>query len=135
MSPTLKNSLGLVLGVILGGLANMAIIQLSDFFISPPAGVDPSDIESIKANIHLYKVKHFIFPFLAHALGTLVGALVALKIASKHHFTFALAIAGFFFLGGLSMVFMLPTPTWFIITDLGLAYFPMGLLAYKLTRK
>ena len=44
--------------------------------------------------------KNFVFPFLAHALGTLAGAFVAAKIAASHKMRFALAIGFLFLLGG-----------------------------------
>ena len=132
MSPILKNVLAVVAGVIIGGLVNMALISLGGMVISPPAGVDVSDPESIKANMHLYETKHFIIPFLAHALGTLVGAFTAVKIAHSNHLYLALAIGGFFLIGGIMMVNMVGGPLWFIILDLVGAYIPMGWLGWKL---
>ena len=32
--------------------------------------------------MHLFEPKHLVFPFLAHAVGTLVGALVAYLVAA-----------------------------------------------------
>ena len=55
---------------------------MSASIIPPPAGVDVTDTESLRQSIHLFQPKHFIFPFLAHALGTLVGAYVAYRIAA-----------------------------------------------------
>ena len=48
---------------------------------------------------------------------------------------FALGIGVFFLLGGITMVFILPSPTWFNALDLSLAYIPMGYLAGKLATK
>jgi len=45
---------------------------------------------------------------------------------------FALGIAVFFLAGGIASVAMLPSPLWFSVTDLVLAYIPMGYLAGKL---
>ena len=73
-------------------------------------------------------------PFLAHALGTLAGAFVAAKLAVSHQMKYAIGIGVFFLLGGLANIFMLPSPTWFTVLDLGVAYIPMGLLAGKLQR-
>ena len=42
---------------------------------------EPLDIESIKENMYLYTPLHFIVPFLAHAIGTLVGAIIVLFVA------------------------------------------------------
>ena len=52
----------------------MALVTASPLVIPPPAGVDVSDPQSLSESIHLFEPKHFVFPFLAHALGTLVGA-------------------------------------------------------------
>ena len=46
---------------------------------------------------------------------------------------FALGIGVFFLIGGISMVFMIPAPVWFIVADLSLAYIPMGWFGWKLT--
>jgi len=106
--------------------------MLSPLIIPPPAGVNPSDMESLKNSMHLFEAKHFIFPFLAHAFGTLVGAFIAAKIAASHKVKFALGIGAFFMLGGITNAFMLPSPVWFIVLDLLGAYIPMGYLGGKL---
>ena len=49
----------------------------------------------------LLETKHFISPFLAHALGSLAGAFLAAKIALSHQMKIALVIGAFFSLGGL----------------------------------
>ena len=51
----------------------MGLIMLSGKVIPPPAGSDVATMEGLKASLHLFEPKHFVFPFLAHALGTLVG--------------------------------------------------------------
>lgn len=133
MNKALQNSLALILGLAIGSAANMLIISFGPSIISPPEGVDVNDIESIKANIHLYSPAQFMIPFLAHALGTLVGAFVAAKIAKSHKLSFALVISTLFLVGGIMMVVMLPkTPIWFILLDLLVAYIPMGYLGWKL---
>lgn len=113
----------------------MALIMLSGSIIPLPAGVNPEDIESIKANMHLYEAKHFIMPFLAHALGTFVGAVVAIKIAASYKTVFAYVIGGMFMIGGIMMAVDLPGPTWFEVADVVLAYLPMSCLALKLFKK
>jgi hypothetical protein len=78
------------------------------------------------------KSNTFIFPFLAHALGTFVGAYLAARIASNNKLSIALAIGVLFLVGGVANVFMLPSPIWFSAFDLILAYIPMAFLAGKL---
>ncbi len=132
MNPILRNILAVVAGVILGGVANMGIIELSGTLIPPPEGVNPNDLESIKANIHLYQPIHFLMPWLAHAMGAFVGAFVAALLAVSHKMRFAMGLAIFTMIGGIAAAFMIPAPTWFIVADLALAYLPMGFLAGKL---
>lgn len=134
MHPIIRNILALIAGFIVGGVINMAIISVSGSIIPPPEGVDVTDLESLKSTMHLFEPRHFIFPFLAHALGTFTGALITALIVKKHKVRLALGVGLFFFLGGLTNVFMLPAPTWFVILDLGLAYFPMAWIAGLLIR-
>ena len=134
MNPILRNVLAIVAGIILGSIVNMAIIMLSSSVIPPPEGVNPSDMESLKASMHLFEPKHFLMPFLAHAFGTLVGAFVSGLIAINHRLKISLAIGLFFMLGGITNILLLPSPLWFTITDLALAYIPMAWLGYKLQK-
>lgn len=78
---------------------------------------------------------NFLFPFLAHALGTLVGAFVAAKFAVSHQLKFAMVIGMFFFIGGAMMVNMIGGPLWFNVTDLVFAYIPMAYFGGKLASK
>lgn len=128
MNPILRNILAILAGCVVGFIVNMGLIMLSPMVIAPPAGVDPSNMESISANMHLYEIKHFIMPFLAHALGTLAGAFTAAKLGVSNKMILAFVIGGFFIVGGIMAVRMLPAPMWFNILDLVMAYFPMAWL-------
>ena len=116
----------------IGSAVNMGIINVSGAIIPPPDGADVTTTEGLRATMHLFEPRHFIFPFLAHALGTFAGALLAAKIAVTHKLKFALGIGLFFLAGGIASVLMLPSPTWFTVLDLAVAYIPMGYLAGKL---
>lgn len=132
MKPAFKNTLALVGGIVIGGAINMGIIMLSGSIIPLPEGVDPASMESLKENMHLFTPKHFIFPFLAHTLGTLSGAYLTARLADSHKMKFAIGIGVFFLAGGIANTFMLPAPTWFIIADLIVAYIPMGWMGGRL---
>lgn len=135
MNPIIKNILALLVGIIVGSVVNMGIITISGSIIPPPEGADVSTTEGLKAAMHLFEPKHFIFPFLAHALGTFAGAYLAALIATNRKMKFALGIGLFFFAGGIASVFMLPSPAWFTAVDLLGAYFPMAYLAGKLANR
>ena len=130
-----RNIIALIFGLFLGGMINMLIINNGGGFIAPPEGVNPKDIESIKENMHLYTPIHFIIPFLAHAMGTFIGALITSLIAVSIRMYLAIGVGFCFLIGGIMMVLMLPSPLWFNIIDLSLAYLPMGWLGWKIGSK
>lgn len=126
------NILAVLLGVILGGVVNMALIVSGPMIIPPPDGVDVTSVESIAASIHLFEPRHFLFPFLAHALGTLAGAVITLLLSKTHRHTLAYGVGALFLLGGITNAASIPAPTWFIALDLIVAYLPMAWLAIQL---
>ncbi len=132
MNPILRNILAVVAGIVAGGLVNMGLVMISGSVIPPPAGVDVMNADSIAANIHLFKPEHFVFPFLAHALGTFVGAFVAAFLAVSHQMKFAIGIGVLTLIGGIAASMMIPAPTWFVVLDLVVAYIPMAWLGGKL---
>jgi hypothetical protein len=109
------------------------IVKYGALVIPYPDGYDHSTSESFKSTFHLLQPIHFIVPFLAHAIGTLVGCFLVCKLALSHHKNLVLLVAALFFLGGLSIVIMLYplSPMWFNIVDLIGAYFPMAWLGYR----
>ncbi|MDO6472263.1 hypothetical protein [Maribacter sp. 1_MG-2023] len=135
MNPVLKNILAVVAGIVVGSIVNMGIIMVSGSIIPPPEGGDITTMEGLKASMHLFEPKHFIFPFLAHALGTLVGAVIATKIAATRKMTMALLVGLFFLIGGTANIAMLGGPMWFTALDIIVAYMPMGYLGYMLAKK
>ena len=110
----------------------MSLVSISGSLIPLPEGADATNTAGLKEAMKLFEPKHFIMPFMAHALGTLVGAMVAALIATTHKIKFAFAIGAFFLLGGIAMVTMVPSPTWFAAIDLIGAYIPMAWVGYKL---
>lgn len=132
MNPIVKNILAVIAGLVVGSIVNMGIVMLSGSVIPPPEGGDITTMEGLKATMHLFEPKHFIFPFLAHAVGTLIGAFVAAKLAATRNMTMALIIGVFFFVGGSINVSMLGGPLWFTVLDLAMAYIPMAYLGGKL---
>ena len=120
-----------VAGFVIGSLVNMALIMVSGKVIPPPSGADVTTTEGLKASLHLFEPRHFVFPFLAHSVGTFVGALVATLLTPGRTPGPAYAVGVAFLLGGIAAAFMLPAPLWFTVLDLLLAYLPMAWLAHR----
>ena len=131
MHPVLRNLIAVLIGAIIGSFINMSLVNLGPV-VFPIEGFDPSDLESLKEAIPLFEPKNFLFPFLGHALGTLIGALVAAWIAVDRNLFLALIIGAFFLVGGIMMAYMIPGPWWFAALDLVVAYIPMAWLGGKL---
>ena len=132
MNSTIKNILAVISGIILGSVVNMGIIMISGSLIPPPDGGDVTTMEGLKESMHLFQPKHFLFPFLAHALGTFAGAFVTALIAVNHKMKIALLVGIFFLIGGIVNIFMLPSPAWFTVLDIAGAYIPMALLGSRI---
>jgi hypothetical protein len=135
MKILIRNVLALILGFLLGSVVNMTIIMLGPILIPPPPGVDGTNLESLVATMHLFEPKHFVAPFVAHSMGTLVGALTAFLIALSYGRLFAYLIGFTFLIGGFSMVIMIPSPLWFSLLDLIVAYLPMAWLGIFIGRR
>jgi hypothetical protein len=135
MTTFLRSLLAVLLGLFVGSAVNMALIMVSGKVIPPPAGADVTTMEGLKASLPLFEARHFVFPFLAHALGTLVGAFLAAMLAPHRSVVPACVVGGFFLLGGIANVILLPAPAWFCIIDLVLAYLPAAWLAQAMANR
>ena len=134
MNPILKNVLASLAGLVVMMVVNILLVKLLGSLFPPPEGVDSEDIVSINTNLHRYSTFQLLMPLIAHAGGTLAGCMTASKIASSHKLLIVMLLAAVHFAGGYMMVSMLSnSPTWFNLLDLGLAYFPMAFLGYKLS--
>ena len=131
MNPIIRNILAVIAGWMVGSIVNMGLIQLGHNIV-PIEGIDPNDMEAFAAIMPSLDFKYFIFPFLAHALGTLFGAIVAGLLATSHKMRFSLGTGALFLIGGIMVNYMLPGPTWFAITDIALAYIPMAWIGGKI---
>jgi len=130
----LKNILAVCVGWIGGSILNMGLVQLGHVAF-PIEDIDINDMQALAQALPNLEYHYFIFPFLAHALGTFLGAFLAAKISSSHHMRFAMSIGIIFLIGGVVVNIMLPGALWFTILDLMLAYLPMAWLGGQLSKK
>jgi len=135
MKSIVRMVLGIVLGIAIGSAVNMALIMASGKVIPPPAGADVTTMAGLKASLHLFEPKHFLFPFLAHALGTLAGAFVAALVAGGGRQGPSWVVGAFFLAGGVANIVLLPGPLWFNAVDVLLAYLPMAWLGFRLAAR
>ena len=127
MKQTLKNIGIVILGIIIGMIVNIGLIILGGTIFVLPENFEPM-------NAMNWDCKYFIFPFLAHSIGTLFGAFIVTKLSRNSHIIMPLIIGLYFLTGGIYMITILPAPTWFVILDIILCYIPMALLAWKISK-
>jgi len=132
LNPVLQSALAVVAAILLGSIVNMALVMIGPALVPPPPGVDMADMDSFAAAVDEMGPLHFLFPFLAHALGTLTACLLVAKFSPRKKSVLAYAMGAFFLLGGITAASMIPAPTWFVAADLLLAYLPMAWLALQL---
>lgn len=131
MNPKLRNVLAVIAGWFVGSIVNMGLVS-TGHGVYPIPGIDPNDMEALAEIMPTLESEYFLFPFLAHAIGTLVGAFVAALIAQGNKLRLAMIVGALFFIGGILVNFMIMGPMWFTATDLLLAYFPMAWLGGKI---
>lgn len=122
----------IVAALLLGSLVNIGLVMLGPMIVPPPPGVDMNDMDSFAAAMDSMNPAHFLFPFLAHALGTLTACLLVARFGEWKKLTLTYTVGAFFLLGGITAASMIPAPLWFVIVDLLLAYLPMAWLATKI---
>jgi hypothetical protein len=117
-----------------GASLNGFIVEMGPKLIPPPPGADFTTQAGLIHSMKLMEPKHFIAPFLAHALGTLLTSIILVLFVKnlKQLKIYLITSTSLFFLGGAYMVYLLPSPMWFNSIDLIFAYFPMALIPYYL---
>ena len=132
MNPIARNILAAVVGFVIGSVVNLGLVTIGMSVIPLPEGTDVSTMEALRESMKLLAPVNFIFPLLAHALGTFTGAFGAAKLAATHPMKLAIGVGLAFLLGGVAMILNCCGPMWFIASDLLLAYIPMAFLGSSL---
>jgi hypothetical protein len=125
-----RNILAVIAGWFVGSIVNFALI-MANMAIMPP-GTDFSTPEGVNAAMANLQPLNFALVFIAHAVGTLIGALVATLIAVDK-FKVAMVVGVLFLLGGFYAAYAIAAPLWFEVIDIVLAYVPMAWLGAKLS--
>ena len=129
----IRKIFAVILGIIAGGVFNMALINVSNVVYPLPEGVDPNDFESFRAHVEANGLPTgaLLIVLMAHAGGSFVGGAAVGLIAMRPWYVAAAIIGVLWMCGGIAMLIMLPAPIWFAIADIVL-YVPAALLGVKL---
>ena len=114
-----RNICALIIGVLIGSIINIGLIIIGGNIFPLPEIFD-------SMNALNWDIKYFLFPFLAHAIGTFSGSFIGSKISKNYDKLIAGLVGIYFISGGIYMVIILPAPVWFISIDLIFSYIPMA---------
>jgi len=121
-----RNIIALFFGVLIGIIISMGITMLGWKIFSFPENINPI--------IDIMPSKYYLFPFLAHLIGTFSGSFLGSRISKDYNLTVSLLVGIWFLILGIYAILILPTPIWFIIIDITLCYIPMAYLAWMIQK-
>ena len=131
MPPIIRNVLAVVAGAVVCIGLNGLLLGVMMNALGTPQGFDPNS----PSTYHLLEARHYLSPFVAHAVPSLIGGLIAAAIAATRKLTCALVVGGLHMLGGIAAAFIIPTPAWFVALDLIVSYMPMAWIGGRLASR
>ncbi len=127
------NTLAIVAGLVAGFVVVGLVMSLSSLIYKPPKDLDFHDRSAMQSYMQTLPFGAFVLVLLGHALGALCGSFVCQLIVGTPWQFGWMIIGGFFLLGGLMNLRMVPHPNWFAALDL-LSYLPAAWLGGYLAR-
>jgi hypothetical protein len=129
----LRKILAVAIGWVAGSVFNMAIVMVSNAVYPLPDGVDPNDMDAIRTHLqtHGMATGALILVLVAHIGGSFVSGLVCGLIARRAWYLAAVCLGILWTCGGVTMLMLLPAPTWFAVADTAL-YIPAALIGVAL---
>ncbi len=129
----IRKILAVLIGVVAGGVFNMAIVTFSHAVYPLPEGLDPNDFDAFRAHVEANGMPTgaVIIVLVAHAGGSFVSGFVCGLISLRSWYVAAVVLGLLWTCGGIAMLMMLPAPTWFAVAGVVL-YVPAALLGVRL---
>ena len=134
MKNIVQNIFAILLAIFAASIITFSIIVLGHSIVPTPDGIDTNNFESIKSNFHLFQAKHFLFPLLAHVLGTFVSSYLLSRFAKTYKFWFAIGIGIIFMLASLSLSLRIGHLNWIGIIEIA-QYIPVSVLGYEVWQR
>jgi hypothetical protein len=108
----IRNIGAVFVGLIVGSVANMALIMGSWAIYPPPEGLDMSDQAQMAAFIATLPTGAFLMAIVAHLAQAAIGGWVAARLAGSHPLRLAMIVGALSMLGGVANMFQIDAPTW-----------------------
>ncbi len=107
-----RNIGAVILGLIVGMIVNMLILQINSMFFPLPEGLDPTDYDALKSAMQSQPAAAWIGVIAAHLGQAFVGGWVAARLGVSRPLLLALIVGGLSLAGGIANAVMLSTPAW-----------------------
>lgn len=112
----LRNILAVIIGLVVGGIFNMAIIQINTLFLfAAPEGMDVNDSAQFNRYLATLPALAFVVVILAHLMQSFVGGWVAARFGQSRPMLLALIVGALSLAGGIMAMMMFKGPSWMII--------------------
>jgi hypothetical protein len=117
MSPVVRSILAVILGL-LSAFVLIALVQMIGVRVyPPPPGMDPTNLESMKAAMAQIPLGALLFVLLSYTVGSVAGGWVAARFAPKGGMMHAMTVAALLFGAGLMNLMTIPHPAWFWVAS------------------
>lgn len=126
-----RKILAVVVGVVVGAAVVWAVQLVGHRLVPLPPGMDPTDMESVRAHMAEIPAAAFGFVLLGYVLGALVGGYTAARIGRAKGP--ALVVGAILLVFGLMNVVLIPHPLWFTVATV-VVFLPAAWLGGKLAR-
>lgn len=111
----LRNIGAVILGLVVGMVVNLVIVQINLLLFPLPEGVDPADYEALKAAMPSQPAVAWIGVIAAHLGQALVGGWVAARVGASRPVLLAMIVGVLTLAGGIANAVMLSPPAWTLI--------------------
>lgn len=111
----IRNALAVVVGMIVGMVANMALIFLNLVFYPMPEGVEMADQEAMSAYFERLPATAFLLPIVAHLAQAFVGGLIAARMGASRPVMLAMIVGTLSMVGGIVNLMTPGIPTWMAV--------------------
>lgn len=117
MNPVVRSILAVIIGMLVAFVLIGLVQAIGMRIYPPPPGMDPTDVESIKAAMAQRPLAALLFVLLSYTTGSVAGGWVAARLAPKAKMTHAMIVAALLFGAGLRNLMTIPHPTWFAVVS------------------
>jgi hypothetical protein len=129
-----RSILGVVAGAVVAFIGVMVIEAVGMKVYPPPPGLDPNNPESIRAMMKDIPAGALGFVLAGWVVGTLAGAAVAARIATRSPMVPAMIVGVLLLAAGVANLVMIPHPLWFTVASV-VAILPAAYAGGRLGRR